>query len=188
LQARATLEYRGSFCGDELASPDPAFRYPGITSLQLRRNIMMGNVSQRTRELFESGLYCAESVLLAIAESKGIRSDLLPRIATGFCGGVSRTCGMCGAVSGGIMAIGLFAGRNAATESVDLAYAQSRRFMDAFTARFGSMNCKDLTGLDLGTEAGQAQFKEKNIKQQCIGYAEEAAGMALAVIDEKPAD
>ncbi len=55
-------------------------------------------------------------MLLAVAESEGIQSDFIPKIATGFCGGVSRTCGMCGAVSGGIMAIGLFAGRNAPTE------------------------------------------------------------------------
>ena len=37
---------------------------------------------QRSRELFQSGLYCAESVLQAIAESQGIQSDLIPRIAS----------------------------------------------------------------------------------------------------------
>jgi dihydrofolate reductase len=37
-------------------------------------------------------------VLLAIAESQGIQPDLIPRIATGFCSGISRTGGMCGAV------------------------------------------------------------------------------------------
>ena len=91
---------------------------------------------------------------------------------------------MCGAVSGGIMAIGLFAGRNSATESVLPAYAKSQRFLEAFAGRFGSTNCRDLTGLDLGTDAGQAQFKENNLMQRCMGYAEEAAGMALAVIEE----
>ena len=146
---------------------------------------MTENVSQRTREIFESGFYCAESVLLAIAESKGIRSDLLPKVATGFCGGVSRTCGMCGAVSGGIMAIGLATGRTTATDSVETTYAKSRKFMDAFVARFGSTNCRDLTGVDLGTPEGQARFKENDLlKARCIGFAEEAAEMAVAVIEE----
>jgi len=62
---------------------------------------MTERVSQKSRELFDSGFYCAESVLLAIAGHKGIQSDLIPGIATGFCSGMSRTCGMCGAVTGG---------------------------------------------------------------------------------------
>jgi len=40
-------------------------------------------VANRSRQLFESGYYCAESVLLAVAESQGIKSDLIPKIATG---------------------------------------------------------------------------------------------------------
>ena len=50
---------------------------------------MSNETSQRSRELFDSGFYCAESVLLAIAESQGIESDLIPRIATGFCSGIA---------------------------------------------------------------------------------------------------
>ena len=74
---------------------------------------------QRSTELWDSGLYCAESVLLAVAESLGIRSDIIPRIATGFCGGVSDSGGMCGAVSGAIMAIGLAAGRSSTEQSAE---------------------------------------------------------------------
>ena len=39
----------------------------------------------RCIELFEAGLFCAESVLQAIGEAHDIKSDLIPRIATGFC-------------------------------------------------------------------------------------------------------
>jgi hypothetical protein len=56
---------------------------------------MNEQASQRSVELFRSGFFCAESVLLAIAESQGIESDLIPRIATGFCSGISRTGGAC---------------------------------------------------------------------------------------------
>ena len=58
----------------------------------------------RSKQLFESGYGCAESVLLAVCESKGIQSVLIPRIASGFCGGVANTNGMCGTVAGGILA------------------------------------------------------------------------------------
>ncbi len=109
----------------------------------------MDKISQRAGEVFESGYYCAESVLLAVAESRGIESELIPRIATGFCGGMSRTCGTCGAVSGGVMAIGLCLGRTAPGESVAPAYSAVGKFSEKFKARFGSINCKDLTGCDL---------------------------------------
>jgi C_GCAxxG_C_C family probable redox protein len=124
-------------------------------------------------------------VLLAVAESEGIQSELIPKIATGFCGGVSRTCGMCGAVSGGIMAIGIFAGRNAPTETVAESYTMVRKLVKEFGSKFGSTNCKDLTGCDLGTEEGQKYFKENNIRQKCRGYTEEATRISLSLIGEE---
>ena len=85
--------------------------------------------ARRSVELFKSGFFCAESVLLAIAESQGIHSDLIPRIATGFCSGISRTGGMCGAVSGAIMGINLVAGRNSPAESLEVSYALTQKII-----------------------------------------------------------
>ncbi len=68
--------------------------------------------AERSVVLFKSGYYCAESVLLAIAEEKGIQSKLIPKIATGFCSGTLRMCGQCGAVNGAILSINLLTGRN----------------------------------------------------------------------------
>ena len=144
---------------------------------------MIDKASQRSGELFQSGFYCAESVLLAIAESKRIQSDLIPKIATGFCGGISRTCGMCGAVSGAVMGINLFTGRNSPTEPALEAYGTVRKLLDMFQSRFGSTNCKDLIGCDLGTEEGQKQFAESNLIQQCKNYTEEATRMAMILIE-----
>ena len=146
---------------------------------------MIDKVSQRSGELFQSGLYCAESVLLAIAESKGIQSDLIPKIATGFCGGISRKCGMCGAVSGSIMAINLFVGRNSPEDSAQPAYAVVRSMLQKFEAKFGSTNCKDLTGCDLGTEEGHKRFEDDNIAERCRDYVQEATTMAMSLIDKK---
>jgi C_GCAxxG_C_C family probable redox protein len=124
-------------------------------------------------------------VLLAVAESEGIQSDFIPKIATGFCGGVSRTCGMCGAVSGGIMAIGLFAGRSAPTETVAESYGMVRKLVEEFGAQFGSTNCQELTACDLGTEEGQNYFKDNNIRQKCRVFTEEATRISLSLIEDK---
>ena len=141
---------------------------------------------RRSVELWDSGLYCAESVLLAVAESLGIHSDIIPRIATGFGGGVSDTGGMCGAVSGAIMAIGLAAGRNSPDQSAEEAYALTRRFLDAFAGEFGSTNCPELTGCDFRTEEARRAFQENHVAQRCRGYVEGATRLAVQLISERP--
>ncbi|HOO88447.1 MAG TPA: hypothetical protein PK442_12150, partial [Synergistales bacterium] len=50
-------------------------------------------IGRTAADSFLSGLYCAESALLAVAEARGTRSELIPNIATGFCSGMARTCG-----------------------------------------------------------------------------------------------
>lgn len=142
---------------------------------------MSEQASQRSRELFGQGYYCAESVLLAVAESRDIHSDVIPGIATPFCSGIARTCGMCGAVSGGIMGIGLAAGRSSPEAPVDLTYSLTREFIRRFEEQHGSTNCQGLTGCDLATEAGQKAFKEQNIIERCRNYVGDAAGMVVAL-------
>jgi len=124
-------------------------------------------------------------VLLAVAESERIQSDLIPKIATGFCGGVSRTCGMCGAVSGGIMVVGLFTGRSASTDSITETYRKVQKLLEEFRLRFGSTNCRELTGCDLGTDEGQEFFKKNDIKKTCRIYTEGATGIALSLVEDR---
>ena len=55
---------------------------------------------KKAKKLFCSGFHCVDSVLRAVAEHTEIHSPLIPKIATGFYGGVPRARGLCGAVSG----------------------------------------------------------------------------------------
>ncbi len=103
-------------------------------------------MAKKSRELFRSDFYCAESVLVAIAESRGIHSDLIPLVATGFCSGMARTGGQCESVSGAIMAISLFTGREFPTESVEGNYALVRELIKRFEDQFGTTNCRRLPG------------------------------------------
>ena len=49
---------------------------------------------------FDAKLNCAESTSKAIADYLGIGKSVFPRAATPFGGGIARSGGMCGAVSG----------------------------------------------------------------------------------------
>ena len=145
---------------------------------------MSEQASQRSLELFTSGYYCAESVLLALAEHQGLQSDLIPKIATGFCSGISRTCGMCGAVSGAIMGINLVAGRSSPSESVEPSYSLTQKLISQFEKEYGSVNCRQLTGCDLATETGQQYFTENNLMERCLQYVGGATRMATSLIAE----
>jgi C_GCAxxG_C_C family probable redox protein len=140
---------------------------------------------KRSRELFNTGYYCAESVLMAIAESRGIQSDLIPRIATGFCSGMARTGGQCGAVSGAMMGIGLATGRQSETETVDHNYALIQELMKRFEKQFGSTNCRMLLGCDLGTTEGQQTFQANHLIEHCFEYAEGATRIALSLLEDR---
>lgn len=147
---------------------------------------MSNQASRQSRAFWDSGYYCAESVLLAIAESKGVHSPLIPRIATGFCSGLSRTGGMCGAVSGAIMGINLVAGRSAPTESLEECYAITQELIEQFEKRFGAINCPQLVGCDVSTEEGRRFYKENHLTERCRHFVEEAASMAMSLLEGIP--
>jgi len=143
---------------------------------------MHKDVGIRARQLFEADYGCAESVLMAIAEDLGVASDIIPKIATGFCGGMARTCGLCGAVSGAVMGLGLVTGRGSNKDSEDANYQLVRQVLADFNTEFGSVNCRDLTGCDLGTEDGRRYFKDNKVRQRCAGFVEAAARLAAGAL------
>jgi C_GCAxxG_C_C family probable redox protein len=128
---------------------------------------MAAGVRESAEEYFAGGLYCAESVVLALASAQGIESDLLPRIATGFCSGMARTCGTCGALSGAIMGVSLALGRSDPADSVRRSYAATRRLVGEFEQAFGARDCHVLLGCDLNTPEGQATFRENGLGECC---------------------
>jgi len=143
---------------------------------------------ERAEQSFASGLYCAESVVLAVAESQGLDSGLLPRAATAFCSGMSRSCGTCGALTGAVMGVSLALGRSSPDESVQLAYSATQRLIGEFEREFGSRECRTLlSGCDLNTTEGQAMFQEQDLGQRCMRYTGKAAEIAVRAIAESQA-
>jgi len=112
----------------------------------------------------KSGYHCAEAVSKAIVEAyDGDNGKYDPKAATAFGGGVGRTKQeICGALSGGIIALGYLFGRCEPeadwTDASDLAAKLKHRFVqkygatncDALLATFGPqdnmMRCKQLSG------------------------------------------
>jgi C_GCAxxG_C_C family probable redox protein len=92
---------------------------------------------------------------------------------------------MCGAVSGGIMAIGLALGRDSSTESVDPCYQAVRSFMDRFSTQYHALSCLELTGVHLGTPEGQQAFRDKKQFQMCTDYVDSATRLVVEIIEQR---
>jgi C_GCAxxG_C_C family probable redox protein len=140
------------------------------------------DVARQSGLYFDAGFYCAESVLMAVCDHHGIRSRWIPKIATGFCSGMARTGGMCGAFTGAVMAVNLFTGRETPVDSLEENYRAVNHLDNLFRARFGSTACPELIGCRLDTREGQRQFKEDNLIVKCRQFTVEAAAIAMQVI------
>lgn len=108
----------------------------------------------------KEGLSCSESVLLAMARYWGIESPLIPRIATPFRGGICGTQQICGAVSGGLMAIGLRLGRDSGADAAKECGEKGKAFMAWVKSRNGALSCREITDTDFSDDEQHKIFAE----------------------------
>jgi len=108
---------------------------------------------------------CSAAVFSAFSPDLGLDPDTAKKIACGFGAGISKTGNICGAVSGGIMVIGLKYGKcvegdEAATERTR---ALVRQLIDEFTKKNGSINCTELLGYNLSIPEEYARARDEEI-------------------------
>jgi C_GCAxxG_C_C family probable redox protein len=129
------------------------------------------NLEEQAKLNFNSGFNCAESVLLVVSKQLGrTKQDsmsCIPRIATGFGGGVARNGDICGALAGGVMAISLALGRDKPEQSRDRCYDATDRFYREFVKAFGSSKCRELTGFDLKKPQEREDYRERVHAERC---------------------
>jgi len=89
---------------------------------------------------------------------------------------------MCGALSGGILALSLVYGRDAIDESVQENYGAVSKLIEKFQKKFGSTNCEKLIGCNLGTPQGKNKFTENNLRLDCREYTGKVAQFVSEII------
>ncbi len=118
-----------------------------------------------------------------MAEHSGINSPLIPKISTGFCGGLARTRGMCGAVSGAVIALGMLCGRSQPQESTDEVYIKVKQFIEAFENSYNTINCFELIGCDFNLESEQIRWKESGLALKCEEYTGTSARLVAEMVE-----
>jgi len=76
---------------------------------------------------------------------------------------------VCGAVSGGVLAIGLLYGQDQAGEAMPEAYTKTAEFVRRFAEVNGAVRCIDIIGLDVSSEEGHREYFARNLKETCAG-------------------
>ncbi len=124
-------------------------------------------------------------MLLAVCREFGIEKDVNPAIANLFAGGFGNTGSVCGAVVGAVMAIGLKKGRGETMEEGFANYALVQEFRRRFEDEMESINCRELTGLDLTTQEGLGQLMtSEEIMGVCFTSVGVAYKLAVDVLKE----
>ena len=139
-------------------------------------------VRKTAEEYYRSGqFYCSEAIVKAINDAFTLGyPECVIRLASGFPLGIGGSGCSCGAVTGGVMAIGMVFGRDTPCDPrVDRCLGLARELHNLFIRRHGCICCRSLIhGLTL---------KSPEHIQQCVTFtgevAEETAKIILREMD-----
>jgi C_GCAxxG_C_C family probable redox protein len=133
---------------------------------------------EEAEALFSGGFNCAQSILTAFGVDLGIERDIALKLASPFGGGIGRTGHVCGAVTGAIMVIGLKFGAANTWNKVQKARVikRTQQFIERFKRRHNNIECRELIGVDIGTDAGRTTYKRGNFfETHCTNFVRDAA-------------
>jgi C_GCAxxG_C_C family probable redox protein len=143
----------------------------------LNKVIDLNKIRTTAENYYRNGdFYCSEAIVKTIKNEFGLPiSDDVIKMASGFPIGIGGSGCICGAVVGGVMAIGMFFGRTEAKDpSVTRTMALSNELHNVFKERHRNLCCRVLTkGLVLGSPKHM---------EQCISFTGEVAEETAKII------
>lgn len=137
-------------------------------------------VSQKFRE----GIDCSMMVLAEVAEELGMTTEEAYRTAACFGAGML-TGGVCGAVTGAFIALGIKHGNGEPNDLVQKTIVISKRdeLVERFTKIHGSVDCPAILGADLRIpEQRQRARDDGSIDRKCPEFCRTAAMILKEII------
>jgi C_GCAxxG_C_C family probable redox protein len=133
-------------------------------------------LTETAQRHFKEGYNCAQSVLLTMTEHWNCKNELIPKIANPFGGGLARCGSACGALTGGLMAIGIKYGTNEPSAGKQtVAYELAEQFYRQFEKENKTVMCRELIGFDLSDLEQRKKAREQQIFQtKCPAFVKSA--------------
>jgi C_GCAxxG_C_C family probable redox protein len=134
---------------------------------------------------------CAQCTLLTIQETFDLEGEEALKAATGFAGGIGRSSSVCGAFTGGVMALGLLYGRDRQTmkhpdpevrlnrfrEIEDRLDRLIRKLAERFTGKYGSTICNDIEARLFGRSFDKWNPEERKEKDRLGSHQDKCPGV-----------
>ena len=134
------------------------------------KTINLTRIRETAENYYRNGdFYCSESIVKTIRDEFGLSlPDDVIALASGFPVGMGKSGCTCGAIVGGIMAIGMFFGRTQGKDKkVDKTMQLAHELHDIFQKKHKVLGCRILTkGMVLGSPVHM---------KQCIAFTGEVA-------------
>ncbi len=133
--------------------------------MQVKKEETLNGVQAKAEELFRSGtFFCSEAIVQTMNEflGKPYAEDIV-KLASGFPIGMGKAGCLCGAVSGGQMALGMVYGRVEGEPMQDKMFDLSKELHDYIKEEYNSTCCRVIT-----KEWAGDNFKSPERKNHCI--------------------
>lgn len=140
---------------------------------------------------------CSQATLRALQEALGLEDPLALKAASTMCGGVALSGQTCGALSAGVMAIGMQRGRlnlEEGFETVLRAMLPANRLVRWFESEYGSTVCRNISGLELSEETlklmtanpeGALKALDPAMVEKCAQICRRTAEKVLEILEEQ---
>lgn len=136
------------------------------------------NKPETAVKFFEEGFACSQSILATFGGDFGLDRKIALKLADPFGAGMRGLSETCGAVTGSLMIIGLKYGRTQADDlpAKEKAAELVSEFVKRFTARHGTIICKELVGYDISIPEQHDLAEEQGyFETKCPNFVRDAA-------------
>lgn len=146
--------------------------------------------AQRAHEVFidKQVLACSQAVMLGIQETFGPRDPLLLR-AVGILSGGSRAGSLCGALQGGLVALGMYFGppedKMDDLEALAQSFIPAKKLYAEFADKFGSRLCRDITRTDFDVPHQRQAWLDRGGWEECARLVRETTAIVASLIAQK---
>ncbi len=124
------------------------------------------NKKEEALKNFRTKYNCSQTIVEVFADEIGLDKETALKIAKGFGGGAQRG-ELCGAVSAGIMVLGMKYGDDAKPYIED--------FEDQMEELYGSIRCEKILGVNPSYRHGKEVIEKNNLQAQiCPGIVEDS--------------
>jgi C_GCAxxG_C_C family probable redox protein len=159
-------------------------RGPCIGEVAMSDKKLLEEIEERAITYSQQYKACSQCTLLALQEVFGLTNDAVLKASSGFAGGIGRMGSVCGALSGGVMALGLLYGRDEETMKHPDEAVRSQRWEEIegklcilikklrskFEEEYGTIICDDIEVKLFGRSFDKWNPEERDEKARLGGY------------------